>query len=847
MALLRERAREQAAEAAPRRADQPNPPPPPQFPARRGAARYPLLVIGFMLLTILMLWPLAHQAGSAVVDQGDPLYDIWSMRWVQHQLSTDPAHLWDANILYPYDRTFVFSEPQLSSALLAWPLVLVTGNDVLTYNLLLFGTFVALGVGMALLVEEWSGNLPAGVLAGILAAYTPYRYGHISHLNLLSYGWLPLALWALVRYARRGRPRDGALAVLFLTLQLLASDTLAALALGTIGLLLPFALWRSRERHGPRFYGGLALALALPLLALLPLVIVRFEVQRRYGFARDLGDIRQFAATLQTYRAVPPFNRFWRGTLPEAYPGPLFPGGVTLALALLGTPFALRRWPRWGGYALALALVGTVLSLGPEVTLGGRMIALPYGWLHAHLPGMAAMRDPGRLGTVALLGLQLLAGLGVAALGSALAPRLPRRWAVPLGTATLALLGVVALIEFRSDVPTIPVPRDSTTVAVYDWLREQPPGAVLELPANGLLVDEPRTIRQLYYSTRHWHPLVAGYTSYYPPGYLDFLIAFHGGPRALREGKAISEVDAENVGLLQDIGVHYVVLHRGGAYDWQRARAQADRLPALTALGEIGDAAVYTLDPGDRTPLGFTLGAPQRATPGGRMIASLAVRNDNATRAVHLASEPHVATFSWNDGQGRTVLQGTLPVVVPVMEPGVGGLPLTLPVPGTPGEYRLHLRYGALAEPLDTAVTIAPAGGAGEADPPLALANVRGLRDRAEAGEMIELFLEWAVRGVPAENLKTTVQILGPDGRLVAQADGPPFRRGRSPAHWPVGAMVAQPVGVRIPHDAPPGEYRVLIALYDGDAPGNPRLPLALPDGTIDTAAYLTLLTIGAP
>lgn len=841
---MREQVRERQPQSGPDHTDHLSASSPP--PIRR-SARYVSLIIGFVLLTILMLWPLVRHVGSAVVDHGDPLYDIWSMRWVQHQLLSDPAHLWDANILYPYDRTFVFSEPQLSTALLAWPILLVTGNDVLTYNLLLLLTFVALGVGVALLIEEWSGSLPAGALAGLLAAYTPYRYGHISHLNLLSYGWLPLALWALVRYARRGHPRDGVLATLFLTLQVLASDTLAALALGTVGLLLPFALWRAWRGRGPRFHGGLTLTLGLPLLALLPLVLVRFEVQRRYGFTRDLGDVREFSATLETYRAIPPFNRFWRGTLPEAYPGPLFPGGVTLVLALLGAPFALWRWPRWASYALLLTLVGVVLSLGPEVALGGRTIGLPYGWLHTHVPGMAAMRDPGRLGTLALLGLQLLVGLGVAAIGSALRPRLPTRWVMPLATATLALLGTAALIEFRSDVPSAPVPRDPRTVAVYDWLRDQPPGAVLELPANGLLVDEPRTIRQMYYSTRHWHPLVAGYTSYYPAGYLDFLLTFHGGPRALREGKAISEVNAANVGLLQDVGVRYIVLHQRESYDWRRARAEADRLPALTPLGEIGDAVIYTLDPGDRAPLAYRLGAPGSAAPGGQLIAGLAVRNDNATRAVHLASEPHAAEYRWLDARGETVLQGAVPVVVPPSAPGVTALPLALPVPNAPGEYHLQLRYGTLAEPLDTTVAVAAGAVADMAEPPLLLSNVTGLGDRAQPGEMIELFLDWTVRGVPVASGKTTVQLLGPDGKLVSQADGPPFRRNHPPSSWPLGAGVAQPVGVRIPHNAPPGEYRVLVALYDDGAPGKPRLPLTLPDGTVATEVYLGPLTIGAP
>ena len=103
------------------------------------------------------------------------------------------------------------------------------------------------------------------------------------------------------------------------------------------------------------------------------------------------------------------------------------------------------------------------------------------------------------------------------------------------------------------------------------------------------------------------------------------------------------------------------------------------------------------------------------------------------------------------------------------------------------------------------------------------------------------------MRGTPADNFKTTVQLLGPDGRLVAQTDGPPFRRGHPTARWPLGATVAQPAGLLVPRDTPPGEYRVLVALYAGDTPGTPRLPLAVPNGPVGTAAYFGPLTIGAP
>ena len=823
-------------------------------PGRRRAAwppappvRYAVLIAGFLLLSALMTWPLVRHAGSAVQDHGDPLYDIWSMRWFQHQVLADPARLWDANILHPYERTFVFSEPQLSTALLGWPLLLATRDDVLTYNLLLLASFVVLGVGVALLVEEWCGNLGAGALAGILAAYTPYRYGHISHLNLLSYGWLPLALWALTRYCRRRRARDAALAAFFLTVQVLASDTLAALALGAVALLLPLALWGGRQLPSPRTVAALGGILAPPLLALLPLVVVRFEVNRRYGFARDLATVRDFAATPTTYLSVGPFNHLWRGILPEAYPGPLFAGAVALGLAALGAPLALLWRPRWATYALGLLLIGGILSLGPQVSIGDRTIPLPYRWFHAVVPGMASMRDPGRFGILALLGLQLLAGLGAAALWAWARPRLPAGAARPTGAALLVLLGVAALAEFRSEMPAVPVPRDPATVAVYDWLRDQPSGAVFELPANGLLLDEPRTIRQMYHSTRHWHPLVAGYTSYYPAGYLEFLLTFHGGPEALRERRDISEVSAANVGLLQDIGVRYVVLHRVGPYDWRRALAEAERLPQLTRLVEVGDAIVYELDPGQRIPLAFALATPRRAAAGGQVVAAVVARNDNPTSVVRLGDVPPGVRFAWRDARGEVAEWGEVPVAVPVVEPGSTTLPVALAAPAVPGEYRLELDFGALAAPLATAVVVGAAECAGADTPPLSLTAASGAGTTARPGEVVSLLVEWRVCGRMERDYTATVQLVGPDGRLVSQSDAPPFRGLYPTTAWPPGAALAQPLAVRIPPDAPPGAYQLLVALYDAADPQQSRLPLLLPDGTTATEAPLGPLLVAPP
>jgi hypothetical protein len=62
-------------------------------------------------------------AFHAVSDLGDPLFSIWRLSWVAHQLPRDPLHLFDANIFFPELRTLAYSDAMLVPALLAAPFI----------------------------------------------------------------------------------------------------------------------------------------------------------------------------------------------------------------------------------------------------------------------------------------------------------------------------------------------------------------------------------------------------------------------------------------------------------------------------------------------------------------------------------------------------------------------------------------------------------------------------------------------------------------------------------------------------------------------------------------------------
>ncbi|MGA7673254.1 MAG: hypothetical protein WBW04_22745 [Nitrolancea sp.] len=804
---------------------------------RRPLVRATLLVLTFVIFTVGMLWPLPLHASSAVQDLGDPLYEIWTMRWVQHQLAANPSHLWDGNMGYPFADSLLFSEPRISTSVIAWPIQILSGNDVLTYNLILLGSYVLVGVGMAFVILEITDEAGPAILTGFLAAFVPYRYGHLSHLNLLSYGWGLLALWLLLRFARMRQLRDAVLGAILLSVQTLASDTLGVMAFFVIGCAMLVVLWQERQRLEAKLWGGLLLFLAIPGVAELPVALARLHVDRMYDFNRDLDTVAGMSATFQTYWSVSPGNHFWDavGLLPSTYPGPLFPGVVATLAALIGLYFAVRRWPQWTMFGAMITVIGFVLSLGPYTSINGHRFRLPYYVLYLHVPGFDAMRDASRFGMLTLIGVEILAGLGLAALWTTMRTRLPGRRRSILGIALLASLLVVASVELKTNVGTATVPKDSQTTAVYDWLANQPVGPVIEFPSNGLWANLGWTIQEIYYSTRHWDPIVAAYTSFIPQRDIDLLVAINGGT------DTPSLVNTDNVGLLQDLGIRYVVIHQWPGYDARTALAEASTLPELTRVGQFGDATVFMLDKGNRVPVVHSIQAPTTAAAGRQVVAAILTRNDNATVALDSLDEHPTASFTWTSSSGDVVSNATVPALVEVTaKPGLSTQPVLMTAPSTPGNYQLTIRCTCVDQPLVQVVNVTESGNTPEpSDPELVLRHLSLPLGPYQPGQWLSLTSEWNVLRQPDRDLTMTVQLIDDSNHVIAQWDGLPFGEQLPTDEWHPGADIDVPILVRVPSDTNASTVKVLIALYDHASPTLEHTRFKGPDG-VTADQYLT-------
>jgi hypothetical protein len=139
-----------------------------------------------------------------------------------------------------------------------------------------------------------------------------------------------------------------------------------------------------------------------------------------------------------------------------------------------------------------------------------------------------------------------------------------------------------------------------------------------------------------------------------------------------------------------------------------------------------------------------------------------------------------------------------------------GGSAINLPVTIQPSTRRFDLPV--LAQPLDTTF--------GD------LLELSGLVDRLpsqlEAGDPLPLTLVWRSLAPTDADLSVTVQLLDETGRPIRQIDEP-LPGGSS--LWLAGEVVTQSLTLTVPDLA--GTYRLIVAVYNADEAGFPRLRLA--------------------
>ena len=318
---------------------------------------------------------------------------------------------WNFPSFAPLTGVTAFTEHLLLTYPIASPVIWLTGNPVLAYNIVFLLAMPLNGLAAYALARELTGSSAAAFIAGLAFACAPYQSVQLSHLQQMTSFGMPFALLWLHRYFRTGSSRA---LVWFGVGWLLTALANSSLLIFFPMLVLLWSVWFVRPREWRRLIGPVVAA-GVASLPLVPLLWGYYVRQAAYGFVRGYREVQSFSADMvglfgMYYRAVP-----WRGVLPHDFEeGALFPGFTILALGALAVSVAVRRgvvprqdvpqepartfvWPRrlFAAFAVLTAIVLARVWTGP------------WGWHFGPLP-LPPFR-PYRLFSVAAI--LLLAGV----------------------------------------------------------------------------------------------------------------------------------------------------------------------------------------------------------------------------------------------------------------------------------------------------------------------------------------------------------------------------------------------------------------------------------------------------
>jgi hypothetical protein len=545
---------------------------------------WPLVFLFFLALAVVQTFPLVlHMSTHTIGWPVDSYQKWWELAWMKHSLLglSNPFHTGVLN--YPQGSDLYLDTLVPVNGVMALPLELITGNLLLSWNILAL-LFIALsGAGAYALCYHVTKERWAALFGGFLFAFSPtvMMQFNASHFNISATWPIPFFVLCLLRFFERRSKKDLAL-VAVLGAVITWNWFEFAVDAGLFALLL-FTFWAIvKARRGERavilpmvrsLFPGLVLWAVLTAPILIPTAIA-IESGDYTVRLSDTNEADNWSPDLASY-LLP--SALWGpgehpGAFREEYGGaragttettmflglsPLFFAAVAIAYrrkSPLRT--SVRFWSLIFGFF-------AVMALGPYLHAFSINVPgfLPFRLLQ-EVPLIGERRVPGRMIIVGTLALGVLGTIGV----STMAKRSTLKHAAPL----FACLAVaVLLMEYWS--PPVSLASYNVPQIYKDIGNEDGQFSVLDLPlgrttGNTQQGDLVGASMSDYAQAIHGKAAIGGYLSRMPDedlrwlpqqpglGYLACL-ACPGYPRDI-------DLDAERVrALFIDLKIKYVVVN----------------------------------------------------------------------------------------------------------------------------------------------------------------------------------------------------------------------------------------------------------------------------------------------
>ena len=386
-------------------------------------ALVPILL--YLLLSILFCTSFFSWAdlGSHGIMGGDPALNAWILQRVSHNLVTDPLHPLDGNVFHPEPNALCSWDHMTSLALFNTVFRLFSDSPWFGYNILIFLAYFISALGGYRLAMTLTGSRLCSFWAGLFWGFLFFRAHHFTHLQILSFQWIPFCVESLVSFLKTEKTRHLVKFVIFVLLQSLVGWYLAII--NGFLLLIVLIFITGKKNLNKTFVLKTMIGGLIFICVMLPFVLAYSNVKGSHKSEMASVEIRSSGEQILPWDYIsPPAS-----TLPGQFfdssrysiwgENTLYIGFIPLILAFAGLWFCLKKrktftfisCSRLAMLSTGLILAGGIFSLGHNShTLG---IPLPWHFVCKAIPYFGFIRATPRFSLLLYMGVLILSSAGL--------------------------------------------------------------------------------------------------------------------------------------------------------------------------------------------------------------------------------------------------------------------------------------------------------------------------------------------------------------------------------------------------------------------------------------------------
>lgn len=493
------------------------------------------------------VWPvIIHIKNSLPLGHEDILI-TWIINHNIQKIPNDLLNIFNGNIFFPYKNTMAYSELFVTSSVISYLPVTLTGNFLLGFNLTLILGQILTAIFFYLWLKDITEDKTSSVLGATVFILSQIRMHYFVHIQMWNLEFLIGSMWFLWKYAKENKIWQLYTAAFFLVLQVWESILPVFWIIG-FGFLLLTPNIRRTEKQLKHFLVIVFLIFVLSF----PVFSAYYKVSSDFNFQRTIRDAANFSMNV---------NDIWGIFLS---PGLYLLGFFSLTKIKKADFKKYKNLPNF----LIVTCFGLLMSLGPVLKWWGKtvklfgniFIPLPYGVFYYIIPGFGALRTPSRW--------MILFALGLSAVIAIVFSKYKGRYK----QATFVVAVLIAIFGGTRISKVTPIPNQNEFPAVYKWLGGQEGDAVLEMPiytsGNGSIYSN--EFYRMLYSLYHRKNLVNGASGFDPPPWQVFITDLNN-----------HFPDIASIEKLRRIGVDFVIVHKSEfenqrlvkIYNWGEGRA----------------------------------------------------------------------------------------------------------------------------------------------------------------------------------------------------------------------------------------------------------------------------------